>query len=121
MQRKLYTILGTVGIFVAFVALIMLLGSLRPKMKTEEPVIIPPTVFYQTTQPRQVTLDVDSPVGRRALGAVGRRRVEERQLEVLREAASDRALAGPGRSVDDDQARRRRLGGRRVVGHGGGG
>ena len=58
MQRKLYTILGTVGIFVAFVALIMLLGSLRPKPQPEEPVITPPTVFYQTTQPRQVTLDV---------------------------------------------------------------
>ena len=58
MQRKLFTILGTVGIVVGFVAVIMLLGSLRPKPKPEEPVIIPPTVFYQAAQPRAVTLDV---------------------------------------------------------------
>lgn len=57
-MRKIYTILGTIGIIGAFALLIVGLGSLRPKSEPEEPEITPPTVFYQEAEPRAVTLDV---------------------------------------------------------------
>lgn len=56
--RKSATILGTLAIFAAFTGAIVLMGSLRPKVKPEEPVFTPPTVFFTVAKERQVTLDV---------------------------------------------------------------
>lgn len=58
MFRKLFTILGTVGIFVGGFMLIAVMGSLRPKIEPKDPVITPPSVFYVTAQAEPVTLDV---------------------------------------------------------------
>ncbi len=58
MFRKFFTVFGTLGILVGGVALIALMGQMRPKPEREEPNIAPPTVFYTTTVARSVTLDV---------------------------------------------------------------
>ncbi|MBL4620444.1 MAG: efflux RND transporter periplasmic adaptor subunit [Marinicaulis sp.] len=60
MFRKFFTLIGTVGIVVGGVALIMLMGSLRPDIEPSQPDIVPPTVFYQIAQPQSVTLDVSA-------------------------------------------------------------
>ncbi len=58
MFRKLFTILGTVGIFVVFFGLIGLMGALKPKPERQDPVVTPPTVFYTVATTQSVTLDV---------------------------------------------------------------
>ncbi len=60
MFRKFFTLIGTVGIVVGGVALIMLMGSMRPDIEPSQPDIVPPTVFYQIAQPQSVTLDVSA-------------------------------------------------------------
>jgi RND family efflux transporter MFP subunit len=56
--RKFVTVFGTVGILAGGVFLIMLMGSLRPKVRPEAPVVTPPTVFFTVAAPKSVTLDV---------------------------------------------------------------
>ena len=46
MIRKIITVLGTVGILVGGVALVTLMGSLRPKIEPNEIELAPPAVFY---------------------------------------------------------------------------
>ncbi len=58
MFRKLFTILGTLGIFVAFVAVIGLMAAARPKIERQEAVATPPTVFFEVADARPVRLDV---------------------------------------------------------------
>ncbi|MEZ5892081.1 MAG: efflux RND transporter periplasmic adaptor subunit [Parvularculaceae bacterium] len=58
MFRKFFTIIGTVGILVGVVALIGVMGALRPKPERQEPVIAPPAVFFTLARPQAVTLDV---------------------------------------------------------------
>lgn len=58
MLRKLVTLFGTLGILAGGVALISLMGALRPDIETKEPEITPPTVFYTVADARPVTLDV---------------------------------------------------------------
>jgi RND family efflux transporter MFP subunit len=56
--RKLFTIIGTVGILAAGAMLIGVMGAMRPKVKPQAPVVTPPTVFYAVAEPRSTTLDV---------------------------------------------------------------
>ncbi len=58
MVRKLFTILGTVGIIAGGVALIMAMGALRPKIVPKEVALTPPAVFFTTVDPKPATLDV---------------------------------------------------------------
>lgn len=58
MFRKLFTVIGTIGILAGGVLLIAAMGAMRPKIKPETPEVTPPTVFYATAEPRSVTLDV---------------------------------------------------------------
>ncbi|MFZ5617312.1 MAG: efflux RND transporter periplasmic adaptor subunit [Pseudomonadota bacterium] len=58
MFRKLFTIIGTIGIFVGGVALIAAMGAMRPKIKPKEIEVAPPAVFYSVADPKPVTLDV---------------------------------------------------------------
>ena len=58
MIRKLVTIVGTVGIFAGGVALIGVMGALRPKIEPKEVAIAPPAVFFAIAEARPVTLDV---------------------------------------------------------------
>lgn len=58
MFRKLFTILGTVGIFGGGVLLIGVMGSLRPKIEPKEVALAPPAVFYAVVDPKPVTLNV---------------------------------------------------------------
>ncbi len=58
MLRKLFTLLGTVGIFVVGFALIAFMGSLRPKIEPKEVALAPPAVFYAAVDPKPVTLNV---------------------------------------------------------------
>ncbi len=58
MIRKFFTLFGTIGILAGGVALIFMMGQLRPKPERQEPDIAPPTVFYTTSETRSVTLDV---------------------------------------------------------------
>lgn len=58
MFRKLFTILGTLGILAGGVLLIGVMGAMRPKVKPEAPVITPPTVFFTVAEAKSVTLDV---------------------------------------------------------------
>lgn len=58
MFRKLFTIIGTVGIVLGFVALIALMGAARPEIKRETPEKMAPTVFVETAASGPVRLDV---------------------------------------------------------------
>lgn len=58
MFRKLFTVAGTIGIFVGGYALIAVMGSLRPKIEPKEVAVAPPAVFYTTVDPRPTTLNV---------------------------------------------------------------
>lgn len=58
MFRKLFTIIGTIGIFVGGIALIAAMGAMRPKIKPKEVELAPPAVFYSVAEPKPVTLDV---------------------------------------------------------------
>jgi RND family efflux transporter MFP subunit len=58
MIRKFFTIFATLGVFVGGFILIAVMGSLRPKVERQTPVITPPTVFYEAAEPESVTLDV---------------------------------------------------------------
>lgn len=58
MFRKLFTILGTVGIFGGGFLLIGVMGSLRPKIEPKEVTLAPPAVFYSVVDPKPVTLNV---------------------------------------------------------------
>ena len=60
MFRKFFTLIGTIGIVVGFIALIAAMGAMRPKITPEEPKITPPTVFYTVATPQTVTLDVQA-------------------------------------------------------------
>ena len=58
MFRKLFTIVGTLGIFVGGFALIAVMGSLKPKIERQTPETAPPAVFFTTAETVSVTLDV---------------------------------------------------------------
>lgn len=58
MFRKIVTLVGTAGILVGGVALIGLMGAMRPKIEPKEPDAVPPTVFYSIADVTSVTLDV---------------------------------------------------------------
>ncbi len=58
MFRKLFTLIGTVGILFGGIVLIGMMGAMRPKIEPKEPVITPPTVFYTVAESSSVTLDV---------------------------------------------------------------
>ncbi len=58
MIRKIITLVGTIGILVGGIALVMVMGSLRPNLERQAPEIAPPTVFYTTAETQSVTLDV---------------------------------------------------------------
>ncbi|MFN0023715.1 MAG: efflux RND transporter periplasmic adaptor subunit [Parvularculaceae bacterium] len=58
MFRKLFTILGTLGIFVGGYALIAAMGALRPKIVPTEVALTPPAVFFTTVDPKPATLNV---------------------------------------------------------------
>ena len=58
MFRKLFTIIGTVGIFVGFFVFIGIMGAMRPKPERQEAVEIAPSVFYTVAKSQSVTLDV---------------------------------------------------------------
>jgi len=60
MFRKFFTIFGTIGIFVGFIALVIAMASLRPKPELQEPEIAPPSVFYTVAKSQSVTLDVSA-------------------------------------------------------------
>jgi len=60
MFRKFFTLIGTVGILLGGIGLIMFMGSLRPKIEPEDPKIIPPAVFYSIATAEAVTLDVSA-------------------------------------------------------------
>ncbi len=60
MFRKLFTIIGTLGIIVGFVAFVGVMGALRPKPERQEPNIAPPSVFYTVADTQSVTLDVSA-------------------------------------------------------------
>lgn len=58
MFRKFFTLIGTIGIVAGGVALIGLMGSLRPKIEPKEIALAPPAVFYTTVDPKPATLNV---------------------------------------------------------------
>jgi len=58
MFRKFFTIIGTIGIFAGGLALIAIMGALKPKKEFEKPAEVPPSVFYMVAQPQAITLDV---------------------------------------------------------------
>ncbi|MDZ7627945.1 MAG: efflux RND transporter periplasmic adaptor subunit [Parvularculaceae bacterium] len=58
MFRKFFTLVGTIGIVAGGVALIMLMGSLRPKIEPKEIALAPPAVFYTMVDPKPATLNV---------------------------------------------------------------
>lgn len=58
MLRKFFTLFGTIGIFAGGVGLIMLMGSLRPKIEPKEVALAPPAVFFATVDPRPAVLNV---------------------------------------------------------------
>lgn len=58
MIRKFITLIGTVGILVGGVALIIAMAAMRPNIEPKEPEITPPTVFYTVAESQPVTLDV---------------------------------------------------------------
>lgn len=58
MIRKFITLAGTIGIFVGGFALIMVMGSLRPKIEPKEVTLAPPAVFFTVVDPKAATLNV---------------------------------------------------------------
>ena len=58
MFRKLFTIVGTVGILVAGVGLVGVMGSMRPKITPKEVALAPPAVFFEVAELKTLTLDV---------------------------------------------------------------
>ncbi len=58
MFRKLFTIIGTLGIFAAGFGLIAVMGSLKPEIERKAPEIAPPAVFFTVAEASTVTLDV---------------------------------------------------------------
>ncbi|MEK7264791.1 MAG: efflux RND transporter periplasmic adaptor subunit, partial [Pseudomonadota bacterium] len=58
MFRKIATIVGTVGIIAGGIALISVMGAMRPKIVPKEVALAPPAVFFAVAEPRSVTLDV---------------------------------------------------------------
>ncbi|MEM9495089.1 MAG: efflux RND transporter periplasmic adaptor subunit [Pseudomonadota bacterium] len=60
MLRKFATVFGTFGVLAGGVLLIGFMGQLRPDVERQEPDIAPPTVFFTTATPQNVTLDVSA-------------------------------------------------------------
>ncbi|MEM8771424.1 MAG: efflux RND transporter periplasmic adaptor subunit [Pseudomonadota bacterium] len=58
MFRKLFTLIGTLGIFVVGFGLIGFMGTLKPQIKRETPEISPPAVFYTEAEASPATLTV---------------------------------------------------------------
>ncbi|MEM6414116.1 MAG: efflux RND transporter periplasmic adaptor subunit [Pseudomonadota bacterium] len=58
MTRKLYTILGTLGIFATGVAFVAIMFAARPKIERQEAVKELPTVFFEATEPTSTRLNV---------------------------------------------------------------
>lgn len=58
MFRKLFTIIGTLGILAGGFALIAVMGSLKPKIERQTPETAPPAVFFTVAEAGPVTLDV---------------------------------------------------------------
>jgi RND family efflux transporter MFP subunit len=56
--RRIVTIAGTVAIFAGGVALVAMMGALRPKITPKEVALAPPAVFFEVAAPGPVTLDV---------------------------------------------------------------
>lgn len=56
MIRKLFVVLGTIGIVAGFVVFTMVLGSFRPQVEKTEPEVAPPAVFYTevSSEPRNL-------------------------------------------------------------------
>ncbi|MEX6634681.1 efflux RND transporter periplasmic adaptor subunit [Hyphococcus lacteus] len=60
MSRKLYTVFGTLGIFVVLILIVSIMNSLREEPELQEPVAAAPAVFFTTAQTQSVTLDVNA-------------------------------------------------------------
>jgi len=60
MFRKFFTLIGTIGIIAGFVALILVMGEMRPKPERQEVVETAPVVFYEIARSQAVTLDVSA-------------------------------------------------------------
>lgn len=60
MSRKLYTVFGTLGIFVVLILVVSVMNSLREEPELQEPVATAPAVFFSTAQTQSVTLDVNA-------------------------------------------------------------
>jgi RND family efflux transporter MFP subunit len=58
MLRKFFTLFGTIGIFAAFIFLMIGMSMMRPKPERETPEIAPPSVFFTVAATQSVTLDV---------------------------------------------------------------
>lgn len=58
MLRKFFTLFGTLGIIAGGIGLIMVMGSLRPKIEPKEVALAPPAVFFATVDPKPATLTV---------------------------------------------------------------
>ncbi|WP_411819903.1 efflux RND transporter periplasmic adaptor subunit [Hyphococcus formosus] len=59
MARKLYTIAGTLLIFVVLFLIVTIMGKMRPEVEQETPVATAPAVFYTVAASQAVTLDVE--------------------------------------------------------------
>ena len=60
MFRKFFTIIGTVGILAGFIAAIVVMGAMKPKLEKKEAEVVPPTVFFQIAETQPVTLDIEA-------------------------------------------------------------
>ncbi|WP_428409875.1 efflux RND transporter periplasmic adaptor subunit [Hyphococcus sp.] len=60
MFRKLFTLIGTLGIIAVFIGLVIGMSMLRPKPERQEPNLTPPSVFYTLADSQSVTLDVSA-------------------------------------------------------------
>ena len=58
MFRKLFTIIGTLGILAGGFGLITVMGSLKPEIERTAPETTPPAVFFTVAEAEPVTLDV---------------------------------------------------------------
>ncbi len=58
MFRKFFTLIGTLGIFAGFIALMIGMSMMRPKPERQTPEIAPPSVFFTVAETQSVTLDV---------------------------------------------------------------